>query len=81
MPNIVCTEVLVSRRMLIEDAHRSVASGSVPLPEHVGSEHIMGYRDVENGESVNPAAINFRSKRLNVEGDQFKERRLASGPG
>ena len=80
MPNIACIEVLVSRRMLIEDAHRNVATGSDPLPKYVGSEHIMGYRDIDNGESVNHAAIKFRSTRLKAESDQRKERRLASGP-
>ena len=81
MPNIACIEVLASRRMLIEDAHRNVAAGIDPLPKYVGSEHIMGYRDVDNGESVNPAAIKFRSTRPKAESDQLKERRLASGPG
>ena len=67
LANLASIEVLVSRRMLLEDAHRN--AGADGVLKFQGSEHIMGYVEGDNGEVVNPAALKFRASKMRSEND------------
>ena len=67
LANLASIEVLVSRRMLLEDAHRNAGADGVLKLQ--GSEHIMGYVEGDNGEVVNPAALKFRASKMRSEND------------
>ena len=63
--------------MLLEDAYRD----NPEAPKFVGSEHIMGFRDTDHAEVINPAALKFRAQRLKSQNDQNRESRLQREEG
>ena len=63
---------MVSRRMLIEKAYQ----GRPEVPKYTGGEYLMGYREDDGGEIINPAAIQAVAKKVKQDVDVQKEWRL-----
>ena len=70
--NCACMEVLIKRRMLLEDAYK----GRPEAPRFEGAEHFMGWSMDEGGEIVDPDAVRVRSNRLKEETAVLRELRL-----
>ncbi len=70
--NLAGFEVAIKRRMLLEVAHR----GRPDAPQFSGSEHLMGYKDSQSGEILDPEALRYQSARLRDEANYLKEARL-----
>ena len=72
LPNLAMAEVLVKRRMLIEAA----CKGRPEAPKFEGAEHIMGYREEETGEVIDPEVIKYQAAKMKDETAVMKEQRL-----
>ena len=71
MVNLACVEVLVFRRMLIESAYR----GHPDTPKYTGGEYMLGYRE-DDAAIINPAALQYVSKKMKQDTEVMKEHRL-----
>ncbi len=70
--NIAGAEVALERRMLLEEGCR----GRPDQPRFDGSEHLMGFKENERGEFMDPEPVRFRSLRLRDESHIMKEMSL-----
>ena len=65
-------EVLIKRRMLIEQAYR----GRPDAPRFEGADHFMGFGDESNGTYIDPSAVRYQTSKIKEETGIYRELRL-----
>ena len=72
MPNVAAMEVLLKRRMLIEQAY----SVNPDAPDYGGSEHFMGFKETTKGTFIHQGQVGYQAQKMKEETNILREQRL-----